>query len=90
MPNHWVGQSHVKGPLGPLDLEVSTAALPSYNQTSRQFLALSLIYLGFGSLQARSSGSGHCKWDSDWYFWHYSILLIQNLRKKLHIFQSQL
>ena len=47
MPNHWVGQSHVKGPLGPLDLEVSTAALPSYNQTSRQFLALSLIYLGF-------------------------------------------
>ena len=31
----------MKGPLGPLDLEVSTAALPSYNQTSRQFLALS-------------------------------------------------
>ena len=26
-----------EGPQGPLDLEVSTAALPSYNQTSRQF-----------------------------------------------------
>ena len=39
MPNHWVGQSYVKGPLGPLDLEVSTAALPSYNQTSRQFFS---------------------------------------------------
>ena len=27
MPNHWVGQSHVKGPFGPSDLGVSTAAL---------------------------------------------------------------
>ena len=42
-----IGQSLVKGPQGPLDLEVSTTALPSYNQTSRQFLALSLILLRF-------------------------------------------
>ena len=27
----------MKGPQGPLDLEVSTTALPSNNQTSRQF-----------------------------------------------------
>ena len=58
MPNHWVGQSHVKGPLGPLDLEVSTAALPSYNQTSRQFLALSLIYLGFWLITGLAFGIG--------------------------------
>ena len=24
----------------------------------------------FGFLQVRSSGQGHCKWDSDWYFYH--------------------
>ena len=30
-------QPHVMGPPGPLDLEVSTAALLSYNQTSSQF-----------------------------------------------------
>ena len=58
MPNHWVGQSHVKGPLGPLDLEVSTAALPSYNQTSRQFLALSLIYFGFWLVTGPAFGIG--------------------------------
>ena len=45
--NHWAGLSLVKGPL---DLEVSTAALPSYNQTSRQFLALSFILLRFLAL----------------------------------------
>ena len=43
----------MKGPQGPLDLEVSTAALLSYNQTSRQslilfrFSALSLILFRF-------------------------------------------
>ena len=63
MSNHWAGQSLVKGPQGPLDLEVSTAALPSYNQTSRQFLALFLILLRFlaryrPSLQNRGTVNG--------------------------------
>ena len=26
MPNHWVGQSYVKGPLGPSDLKVNTVS----------------------------------------------------------------
>ena len=60
MPNHWVGQSHVKVPQGPLDLEVSTAALPSYNQTSRQFyhcLSLLLRFLACYRPDLRDRGT---------------------------------
>ena len=55
--------------------QVSTAALPSYSQTSRQFQHCPSFLLRFLALQARSSGSGHCKWDSDWYFWLYSVYI---------------
>ena len=37
-------------------------------QTSRQFLVLSVFHSGFWLLQVQSSGLGHCKRDSDWYF----------------------
>ena len=82
MSNHWVGQSLVKGPQGPLDLEVSNAALPSYNQTSRQ-LALSLILLRFlaryrPGLRDRGSVNGTQTGISGTILY----ILIQNLRKK--------
>ena len=82
MSNHWVGQSLVKGPQGPLDLQVSTAALPSYNQTSRQFLALSLILLRFlaryrPGLQDRGTVNGTQTGISGTILY----ILIQNLRK---------
>ena len=41
MPNHWVGQSYVKGPFGPSDLGVSTAVLPSYNKHLDSFSTVS-------------------------------------------------
>ena len=56
------------GPKGPYTSKVSRAVLLSYNQNiltvcSTGFHSIQV----FGSLQARSSGLGHCKWDSDWY-----------------------
>ena len=81
MSNHWVGQSHVKGPQGPLDLEVSTAALPSYNQ-HLDTLALSLILLRFlahyrPGLQDRGTVNGTQTGISGTILY----ILIQNLRK---------
>ena len=87
MSNHRVGQSHVKGPQGPLDLEVSTAALPSYNQTS--VLELSLISLRFldcyrPGLRDRGTVNGTQTGISGTVLY----ILIQNLRKKNDISSS--
>ena len=61
--------SIVMVPKGSYSSKVSIAALLSYYQNILTVLALSFHYIQvFGSLQARSSGLGHCKWDSDWYF----------------------
>ena len=37
MPNHWVGQSHVKGPFGPSDFRRTIKHLDSFSTVS-QFL----------------------------------------------------
>ena len=55
-----------KGPKGPYTSKVSTTSILSYNQNS--FSTVIHFIQVFGSLQARSSGLGHCKWDSNWYF----------------------
>ena len=52
------------GPKGPYTAKVSTATLLSYNQNISTVLALSFIlFRFFGTLQAQSSGLGHCKRD---------------------------
>ena len=61
--------SLVDGPSGPLHSlseHVCTSLLQSKHLDSFSTVLHSIQV--FGSLQARSSGLGHCKRDSDWYF----------------------
>ena len=51
----------------PCTSKVSMAALQSKHQNNSFSTVIHSIQV-FGSLQARSSGLGYCKQDSDWYF----------------------
>ena len=47
-------------------------------------LALSIIFRFLGFLQAQPSGLGHCKWDSDWYFLTFILLILSKSKKNRH------